>query len=240
MMEIIPAIDIMNGQCVRLTKGDYSTRKVYYNDPVKVAVEFEDNGIRRLHLVDLDGAKAGRVMNLEVLKNIASGTELKIDFGGGVQSDIEINKVFEAGAAMITAGSIAVRNRPLFEKWMKDFGGEKIILGADVNNGFIAVSGWQENTDIKIIRFIRDLEMLGVQYVICTDISRDGMMKGPAIGLYRELISEFPGLKFIASGGVSKPDDLDDLAIAGLWGVIIGKAIYEEKIKMKDLKIFID
>ena len=239
-MEIIPAIDIMNGHCVRLTKGDYTTRKEYFSDPVQVARKFADNGIRRLHLVDLDGAKAGRIMNLDVLKNIAIKTELVIDFGGGVQSDIDIRKAYNAGASMVTAGSISVRNRPLFEKWMQEFGGEKVILGADVKDGQIAVSGWQENTGLEITGFIRDLEKYGIRYVICTDIGRDGMLEGPAIELYKELISAFPGINFIASGGVSSPEDLDKLAGAGLWGAIIGKAIYEKKITMSDLKTFID
>ena len=239
-MEIIPAIDIMNGKCVRLTKGDYATQKVYDDDPVSVALEFEDNGIRRLHLVDLDGAKAGRIINLEVLKNIAGQTKHIIDFGGGVQSDSDIRDAFMAGASMVTAGSIAVKNRTLFEKWMLEYSGEKVILGADVKNGFISVSGWQENTELEITGFIGELQKHGVKYVICTDIGRDGMLEGPALGLYKELISEFPGINFIASGGVSKTDDLDQLAGAGLWGVIIGKAIYEKKITLGDLKTFMN
>ena len=238
-MEIIPAIDIIQGQCVRLTRGDYATRKVYYDDPVKVAREFEDNGIRRLHLVDLDGARNGKIMNLAVLKNIAHATRLIIDFGGGVQSETDIKSAFENGASMITAGSIAVKDPSLFSRWMKEFSGEKIILGADVKNGFIAVSGWREKTGLEIRKFIGEYEKLGVHFVICTDIGRDGMLEGPAVSLYKNLIEAFPGLNFIASGGVSNVEDLAKLEEAGLWGAIIGKAIYEKKISFNDLKTFI-
>ncbi len=237
-MEIIPAIDIMNGKCVRLTKGDYTTQKIYHDDPVATAVAFEDKGMKRLHLVDLEGAKAGKVMNLEVLMRIAARTQLKIDFGGGVRSDEDIDHVFSVGASMVTAGSIVVRDRMLFEKWMKKYGGEKIILGADSKERKVAVSGWEEKTEISIDRFIGELKGSGIHYVICTDIGRDGMLAGPAVDLYRELTAGFPDIKFIASGGVSGIKDLEDLAKAGLWGAIIGKAIYENKISLDDLKTF--
>lgn len=235
-MEIIPAIDIMNGQCVRLTQGKFDTRKVYSSDPLRTAKEFEENGIRRLHLVDLDGARAKKIMNIEVLKNIAGKTSLTIDFGGGVQSDEDLNLAFEAGAAMVTAGSVAVTNRPLFEKWITDRGGEKLILGTDVFGHHIAVSGWEEKTRIRLIEFLAGILPLGVRYVLCTDIRKDGMLKGPSVGLYKELTRLFPATRFIASGGVSGLKDLEALEPTGIWGVIIGKAIYEGRIKLEELK----
>lgn len=238
-MEIIPAIDIMNGKGVRLTKGDYSTQKVYYDDPVRAAIEFEDHGIRRLHFVDLDGAKAGKVVNLNVLKNIADRTGLIIDFGGGVKSTEDLEDVFKAGASMVTAGTAAVKSRSLVKQWLISYGGERIILGADASEGRIAVSGWQENTEIGIPDFIGSYLSSGIKYVICTDIGRDGMLNGPASALYKDLIRQFPSIRFIASGGVTTLQDIETLQQAGLWGVILGKTIYEKNIEISDLKPFL-
>ncbi len=238
-MQIIPAIDIMNGRCVRLTKGDFSTEKVYSGDPLAIARDFEDHGIHRLHLVDLDGARARHVVNIEVLRNISANTGLIIDFGGGVQSDEDIKKVFDAGANQVTAGSVVIRDRKLFDRWMNSYGADRIILGADVRYGKISIGGWQEGTSLAIADFINEIRPSGIKYIVCTEISRDGMLQGPATELYKELILQFPGLFFIASGGISSLDDITALEKAGLWGAIIGKAIYENKIGLEDLKTYI-
>jgi phosphoribosylformimino-5-aminoimidazole carboxamide ribotide isomerase len=238
-VEIIPAIDIINGKCVRLTRGDYSTKKVYSENPLEVAREFETQGVKRLHLVDLDGARVKSIVNVDVLKMLTENTGLSIDFGGGVQSDKDIALAFEAGASQVTAGSVAVKNRLLFERWMKIFGGEKIILGADVKGEKIAVSAWEEDTTLDITGFIEELLPSGIRYILCTEIDRDGMLGGPAVGLYKKLILHFPSIRFIASGGVAQESDIDQLQQAGVWGVIIGKAIYEGRIKIQNLNKYI-
>lgn len=235
MIEIIPAIDIIDGKCVRLSQGDYDIKKVYNEDPLEVAKMFEDAGIKRLHLVDLDGAKAKQIVNIAVLEKIASLTSLTIDFGGGVQSDTDIEKAFNAGASMVTGGSIAVRNKDLFTGWIKKYGSRKVILGADCKDHKIAVSGWQESTSIDIVPFLDDYMKEGVTKVVCTDISKDGMLQGPSIALYKELLKAFPDLYLIASGGVSCFQDILDLEAAGVPAVILGKAIYENKVTLKEL-----
>lgn len=235
MIEIIPAIDLIDGKCVRLSQGDYNEKKVYNEDPLEVARMFEDAGIGRLHLVDLDGAKAKHIVNQAVLEKIASNTSLVIDFGGGVQSDKDIEIAFNSGASMVTGGSIAVRDRVLFNGWLKKYGSEKIILGADCKDHKIAVSGWQEETSIDILSFISDYKTEGVSKVVCTDISKDGMLQGPSIELYKEILNTLPDLYLIASGGVSCFQDILDLEEAGIPAVILGKAIYENRITLKEL-----
>ena len=235
MIEIIPAIDIIDGKCVRLSQGDYNEKKVYNEDPLEVAKMFEDVGINRLHLVDLDGAKAKRIVNQKVLEKIASNTSLTIDFGGGVQSDEDIEIAFNCGASMVTGGSIAVRDRNLFTNWVKKYGSDKIILGADCKDNKIAVSGWQESTSLDIFTFIDGYRKEGISKVVCTDISKDGMLQGPSIELYREILSKFPDLYLIASGGVSCFQDILDLENAGVPAVILGKAIYENKVTLNEL-----
>lgn len=235
MIEIIPAIDIIDGKCVRLSQGDYNDKKVYNENPLDVAKMFEDSGIKRLHLVDLDGAKAKRIINHKVLEDIATNTSLTIDFGGGVQSDEDIEKAFASGAAMVTGGSIAVRNKDLFCRWIDKYGNDKIILGADCKNHKIAVSGWQESTSIGIIPFIGDYNQRGTTKVVCTDISKDGMLEGPSTALYKEILSAYPDLYLIASGGVSCLQDILDLESAGVPAVILGKAIYENRVTLKEL-----
>ncbi len=238
-MRIIPAIDIIEGKCVRLTKGDYSTKKVYNENPLEVAKQFEDNGIQYLHLVDLDGAKASRVINYKVLESIASRTNLKIDFGGGLKSDDDLKIVFNSGARQITGGSIAVKNPEIFENWIETYGCERIILGADAYNEKIAISGWQEESDLNLIPFIETFKSKGIQYVICTDIAKDGMLAGPSVSLYQRIMNDIASIKLIASGGVSEYKDIMDLQNIGCEGVIIGKAIYENKISLKQLEQFI-
>ena len=244
-MRIIPAIDIINGQCVRLTKGDYDTKKVYNENPLEIAKAFEDSGIEYLHVVDLDGAKASHIVNHNVLESIASKTNLKIDFGGGLKSDDDLRIAFDSGAHQITGGSIAVKNPEVFKGWISKYGAEKIILGADCNNEKIAISGWQEESELKVIPFIKDYQSEGIQYVICTDISKDGMLQGPSLDLYERILKEShsehseDSLKLIASGGISKFDELPKLKAMGCEGVIIGKAIYENKISLKELENFI-
>ena len=234
-MRIIPAIDIIDGKCVRLTKGDYSTKKVYNENPLEVAKEFEANGIKYLHLVDLDGAKSKRIINYKILEQIASGTNLSIDFGGGLKSDEDLKIALESGANQITGGSIAAKNRPVFLDWIKRYGGQKIILGADCMNRKIATDGWLESSELDIIEFIQNYELEGVQYVICTDISKDGMLQGPSIDLYKEII-EVSKVKLIASGGIANLQDLIDLKEIGCEGAILGKAIYEGKVTLKELR----
>lgn len=234
-MEIIPAIDIIEGKCVRLTQGDYNQKKVYNENPLEVARQFEDAGIRRLHLVDLDGAKAGKVRNWKVLEDIATHTQLIIDFGGGIKNDEDIEMVFCSGAAMATLGSIAVKQPTIFFQWLTRYGGDKILLGADVNNKKIAISGWTEQTEITVFDFLKTFSEKGLTQAFCTDISKDGLLAGPSVDLYQEIIIRFPELYFIASGGVSSIEDLVQLKKAGCKGAIIGKAIYEGKISLKSL-----
>lgn len=237
-MQLIPAIDIINGKCVRLTQGDYSSVTVYNENPLEIAKQFEDAGLSRLHLVDLDGAKSGEVKNWKVLESIASRTGLRIDFGGGIKNETDVNIVLNSGAWWATVGSIAVKDEKLFVCWLDHFGAGKFLLGADVKNEKIAVSGWLETTDIWIFDFIRKYMGHGVSQIFCTDVSKDGLLQGPAVKLYKSIIQEFPSLYFIASGGVSSIKDLDDLASIGCNGAIIGKAIYENRISLKDLKNF--
>ncbi|MGM0580454.1 MAG: 1-(5-phosphoribosyl)-5-[(5-phosphoribosylamino)methylideneamino]imidazole-4-carboxamide isomerase [Bacteroidota bacterium] len=237
-MHIIPAIDIIDGKCVRLTKGDYNQKTEYNDNPLEVAKEFEAAGIQRLHLVDLDGAKAKKVVNLEVLKSIANYTNLTIDFGGGVQSTEDLKAVFDAGANQITGGSIAVKNEALFTEWIEEFGGEKIILGADVKGEHIAIHGWQESSEKHIFDFLEHYLAKGLQYVICTDVSKDGALEGTSNKLYQDILDRFPDVKLIASGGVSNLKDLQILEEMKVYGAIVGKAIYEKRINLKDLKQF--
>lgn len=237
-MILIPAIDIIDGKCVRLTQGDYSQKKEYNSHPLEVAKAYEGAGIQRLHLVDLDGAKQKKIVNLAVLEKIASGTSLHIDFGGGVQSDADIEAAFSAGARQVTGGSVAVKQAPLFSQWLSKYGSEKIILGADVKDGHIAVSGWEESSERELFSFLEDYHQKGVQYVICTDVSKDGLLQGPSTALYQQIIRQFPELKLIASGGVAGLNDLRELKAAGCWGAIIGKAIYEGRISLQELSKF--
>jgi len=235
-MVIIPAIDIIDGKCVRLTKGDYSTTKVYNEDPLEVAKQFEDAGIQHLHLVDLDGAKAARIINWKVLERIATTTSLHIDFGGGLKSDGDLKIAFECGAKQITGGSIAVKNEEVFVSWIKNYGKDKIILGADVREEKISVSGWTEDSDVHVFDFLKKYAGAGIEYSICTDIAMDGMLQGPSTDLYRRILKEIPSIKLIASGGVSCIRDLEILAENGLYGAIVGKAIYEGKVTLNELK----
>jgi phosphoribosylformimino-5-aminoimidazole carboxamide ribotide isomerase len=238
-MEIIPAIDIIEGKCVRLTHGDYAQKKVYYEHPLEVAKKFEDAGIRRLHLVDLDGAKAGAVKNWKVLEAIAGKTKLVIDFGGGIKTEKDLRIVLDGGAALATVGSIAVKDEPMFLDWITRFGGQRFFLGADVRKEKITVSGWLEETDIWVYDFIRKYKEKGINQVFCTDVSKDGALEGPSTELYRDIVKEFPDLHFVASGGVSSMDDVVKLQEIGCKGVIIGKAIYEGRILLSDLKPFL-
>lgn len=238
-MRIIPAIDIIGGKCVRLSKGDYNTKIIYNENPLEVAKMFEAHGIKYLHLVDLDGAKSSKIVNHKILEQIASKTTLKIDFGGGLKSDTDLKIAFECGANQITGGSIAVKNREIFEKWIADYGADKIILGADANNEKVAVSGWLEDSNEDLIPFIQNYQNKGIQYVICTDIAKDGMLQGPSFELYKKILVEAIGIKLIASGGISTFAELPKLAEIGCEGTIIGKAIYEHKISMKELENYI-
>jgi phosphoribosylformimino-5-aminoimidazole carboxamide ribotide isomerase len=236
---IIPAIDIIDGKCVRLTHGDYSQKKIYNEHPLEVAKEFEDAGIRRLHLVDLDGAKAGAVKNWKVLEAIAGKTSLIIDFGGGIKSEKDVQIVFDSGAALATVGSIAVKDEETFSKWLEKFTAEKFLLGADVKNEKITVSGWTEQTEIWIYDFIEKYVQNGMKQIFCTDVSKDGALEGPSTELYKNIVEKFPELHFIASGGVSSIDDVYKLQEVGCKGVIIGKAIYEGRIQLQELKAFL-
>jgi phosphoribosylformimino-5-aminoimidazole carboxamide ribotide isomerase len=237
-MQIIPAIDIIDGKCVRLTQGDYEQKKIYNEHPLEVAKQFQDAGLQRLHLVDLDGAKAGAVKNWKVLETIAGKTSLVIDFGGGIKTEKDVTIVFNSGAALATIGSLAVKNEAEFVKWLLQFGAEKFLLGADVKDEKITVGGWLETTDITIYDFLQKYISQGVQQVFCTDVSKDGLLAGPSVDLYKKIIERFPGLHFIASGGVSSMHDLESLSAIGCNGVIIGKAIYENRISLDDLKQF--
>ncbi|GAA6764162.1 1-(5-phosphoribosyl)-5-[(5-phosphoribosylamino) me thylideneamino]imidazole-4-carboxamide isomerase [Flavobacterium sp. CGRL1] len=238
-MRIIPAIDIIEGKCVRLSKGDYDTKIIYNENPLEVAKSFEAHGIEYLHLVDLDGAKSSKIVNYKILEQIATQTSLKIDFGGGLKSDDDLRIAFESGANQITGGSIAVKNRAIFEKWISEYGSEKIILGADAKDEKIAVSGWLEESNEDLVPFIQDYQNKGIQYVICTDIAKDGMLQGPSFDLYSKILAEAKGVKLIASGGISTFDELPKLAELGCEGTIIGKAIYEGRISLKQLENYI-
>ncbi len=238
-MRIIPAIDIIEGKCVRLSKGDYDTKKIYNENPLEVAKEFEDHGIQYLHLVDLDGAKSKHIVNHKVLELIASKTSLKIDFGGGLKTDEDLKIAFDCGANQITGGSIAVKNPDIFRSWLAKFGNDKIILGADAHHEKIAVSGWQEESDQELIPFIQEYQKEGVAYVICTDISKDGTLECPSFDLYKKILDKTKDIKLIASGGISTFDELPKLADLGCEGTIIGKAIYENRIGLKQLEHYI-
>ena len=237
-MQIIPAIDIINGKCVRLTQGDYGQKKEYHDSPLEMAKRFEGAGIKRLHLVDLDGAKAKTIVNREVLQTITQETSLQVDFGGGVQSDEDIDLAFELGARQVTGGSVAIKNPVLFDSWVKRFGGQKIILGADAKDRKIAISGWEETTTVDLIDFIKDHYANGIQYVICTDVAKDGLLQGPSIELYVDILKEVPGINLIASGGVAKIKDLEELQKIGVFGAIVGKAYYEGRISLEELASF--
>ena len=238
-MEIIPAIDIIDGKCVRLAQGDYDKEKVYSRNPEEVAKMFADEGFRRLHLVDLDGAKAQHIVNYKVLEKITSTTDLIVDFGGGLKSDDDLRIAFESGASMVTGGSIAVKNPEILIKWLEKYSGEKIILGADAKNDKIAVSGWTESTELDLIPFIKEYVSKGIKYVICTEISRDGMLQGPAVELYKKIITAEPQVHLIASGGVGSLQDIEMLNEAGIPSVIVGKAIYEGHISLKELSRYL-
>lgn len=244
-MRIIPAIDIIDGKCVRLSKGDYNTKKIYNESPLEVAKEFEAHGIEYLHLVDLDGAKSKHIVNHKVLEQIASQTALKIDFGGGLKTNDDLRIAFDSGASQITGGSIAVKDRETFLGWIETYGAEKIILGADALNEKIAVSGWQEDSKEELIPFIQAYQDKGIVFVICTDISKDGMLEGPSFDLYKKILNQTAkgidgtGINLIASGGISTFDELPRLAELGCEGTIIGKAIYENRISLKQLENFI-
>lgn len=237
-MDIIPAIDIIDGKCVRLTKGDYAQMKKYADDPVEVARGFEAAGIKRLHVVDLDGAKASHVVNLKVLSAIASNTNLHIDFGGGVKTSEDLEKVLEAGAKQATAGSIAAKSPELVKEWIKEYGGDKIILGADVLDEKVMVAGWQESSGLDLFEYLADYISFGIGEVICTDISKDGVLQGPSFDLYAKILTQFPELNLIASGGVAEYSDLTKLDTNGLHGAIVGKAYYEGKISLTQLSEF--
>lgn len=235
-MQIIPAIDIIDGKCVRLTHGNFEQKKIYNERPLEVAMQFEDAGLQRLHLVDLDGAKTGAVKAWKVLEAIAGKTNLTIDFGGGVKTEADVRIVIDSGAALVTVGSIAVKNENLFSTWLQQYGPNQFFLGADVQNEKLAVSGWQETTDIDIYDFIQKYFDKGVNQIFCTDISKDGALQGPSTELYKNIIAKFPQLQFVASGGVSSIDDVLALEELGCSGVIIGKAIYEGRISLTDLQ----
>lgn len=234
---IIPAIDLIDGKCVRLSQGDYTQKKVYNENPLEVAKQFEAAGIKRLHLVDLDGAKAGAVQNWKVLELLAENTSLRIDFGGGVKTKEDVQGVLNAGAALVTIGSLAVKRRELFLNLVAEFGADKFFIGADVNNERLAVHGWLEQTDVLVYDFINALSSVGLQQFFCTDIAKDGMMEGPSTALYQQILQQCPGITLIASGGVSKWEDLHELKAAGLHGAIVGKAIYEGTIKLENLTL---
>lgn len=240
MIELIPAIDLIGGKCVRLTKGDYDTQKVYNEDPVAVAREFEEYGFKRLHVVDLDGARSKHVVNHKVLERMAQATNLVIDFGGGIKTDEDIRIATESGAQMITVGSVAVTRPDLFLGWLQQLGSERIILGADVKNGRISINGWKEDSSDELIPFLDKYIQKGVQKVLCTEISKDGTLQGPATALYREIMTQFPQCHLIASGGVSSMNDLKELDQAGIPAVVFGKAIYEGRIALKDLALWME
>lgn len=236
MITVIPAIDIIDGKCVRLTKGDYTMKTTYSSDPVEIACGYEKMGFKRLHVVDLDGAKSKHIVNSNTLKQIIRKTSLSVDFGGGIKSVSDIKKAFECGAEYITLGSVAITNRSLFEQALEEYGSEKIILGADVRNRKISLNGWLENSNIDIIDFLKEYVAIGVKNVLCTDISKDGMLSGPSVELYKEIIDSFPQINLIASGGISSVKDLEELAKYNIPSVVIGKAFYEGKITENELR----
>lgn len=238
MIELVPAIDLIEGKCVRLTKGDYSTRKIYNEDPVAIAREVESYGFTRLHVVDLDGARSHHIVNQHVLERMTSATDLTIDFGGGIKTDEDIRIAFESGASLVTVGSVAVTQPELFMEWLQRFGTERIILGADVKNGMISINGWKEESERELIPFLSGYIGQGVSHVLCTEISKDGMLQGPATPLYKKIMAEFPDCRLIASGGVSSMQDIIDLNDAGIPAVVFGKAIYEGKISLKELALW--
>jgi phosphoribosylformimino-5-aminoimidazole carboxamide ribotide isomerase len=238
--KIIPAIDIIDGKCVRLTRGDYLQKKIYSEDPVEVAKNFENYELKYLHLVDLDGAKSGSIVNQRILKEISTQTSLLVDFGGGIKTERDMETAFENGANQVNIGSMAVKNKALFLKCLKRYGPDKIILSADVMNEDIAISGWQENSGIGIFDFIKEYLHEGVQNLVCTDVSKDGTLLGPAIELYLKILDRFPDIRLIASGGVSCLQDIEALAATDVEGVIVGKAIYENRIELKDLQKYVD
>ena len=240
-MRIIPAIDLIDAQCVRLSKGDYDTKKIYNENPLEVAKAYEDHGIEYLHLVDLDGAKSSRIINYNVLEQIATKTNLKVDFGGGLKSDEDLKIAFESGAHQITGGSIAVKDADKFKKWLAEYGSDKIILGADAKDEKVAISGWLEESKEELLPFIKNYIAQGISYIICTDISKDGMLEGPSLDLYEKILldNQNTTIKLIASGGISSFDELPKLKALGCEGTIIGKAIYENKISLKQLEAFI-
>ena len=235
MIELIPAIDIIEGQCVRLTKGDYDQKTVYRDSPAEVAKEFEEIGFKRLHVVDLDGAKSKHIVNSDVLNRITTDTQLVVDFGGGIKTDEDIEKAFAAGASMVTIGSIAVTNPDLFMGWVEKYGAKRIILGADVRHGKISINGWKEDSSEDLLPFLKKYVDAGIKNVLCTEISKDGTLTGPAIELYMSMMAAYPELHLIASGGVSSIDDIKALETAGIPAVVFGKAIYEGKINLKEL-----
>lgn len=237
-MQIIPAIDIIEGKCVRLTKGDFEKMKIYNENPLEVALQFEDIGLQRLHLVDLDGARSGKVANWKVLEKIAGATTMEIDFGGGIKTEEDVNIVFNSGAKWATIGSLAVKQELLFLSWLESRGSEKFILGADVRDEKLAIQGWTEQTDTDIFAFLEKYTAAGIEQVFCTDISKDGLLSGPSTDLYRKILDRFPSIFFIASGGVTTVDDLHTLAALGCQGAIVGKAIYENRISLKEISEF--
>jgi|SRR5688572_15396864 len=235
-MRIIPAIDIIDGKCVRLVQGDYAQKTIYNENPLEIARSFENAGLTHLHLVDLDGAKAGKVISWQVVEKITSGTSLKVDFGGGIKTTEEVERLLNLGVSQVNLGSIAVREPEKITDWIKQFGADSIILSADVKNEMISIDGWQQNSAINIVAFLRDYIQRGIKHVTCTDIRTDGMLTGPNIELYKKILLSFPQLHLIASGGVSSLDDLHELKLIGTDGVIVGKAIYEGRIQLDDLK----
>jgi phosphoribosylformimino-5-aminoimidazole carboxamide ribotide isomerase len=235
MINIIPAIDIIDGKCVRLSQGDYAQMKIYNEDPLEMAKQFEDYGFKRLHLVDLDGAKAKHVVNIKTLERVASKTDLEIDFGGGIKTEEELQLVFDAGASQVSIGSMAVQNKELFFQWIENYGAEKFILSADFYDEKIAIGGWENITDISLDDFLKEYQEKGIQYVACTDISKDGMLQGSSIDIYRRLRHDFRNLNIIASGGITYLHEIEELDKCGIYGVIIGKAIYEGRISLEDL-----
>jgi phosphoribosylformimino-5-aminoimidazole carboxamide ribotide isomerase len=240
MIEIIPAIDIIDGKCVRLSQGDYQTKKIYSESPVDVAKEFETNGIQRLHMVDLDGAKQGKIINLKTLEAVASATNLKIDFGGGIKKTEDVQSVLNAGATFFNIGSIAVNQPEIVEEWITGFGADKILLGADVKDGIIMINGWQQAADINIINYISAYINKGIENIFCTDVSKDGLLQGASVELYKKILEAFPGLNLVASGGVSSIQDVEELDAIGCSGVIVGKALYEGRIQLQELKKFLN
>ncbi len=231
MIELIPAIDIIGGKCVRLTKGDYDSKTVYNDDPVAQAKEFESKGFTRLHVVDLDGAKSKHVVNDAVLKQITAKTNLTVDFGGGIKSSDDIRKAFDSGASLVTIGSIAVSQPELFMSWLKEYGADRIILGADARNGKVSINGWKEDSEEDLLPFLKKYIDAGVRNILCTDISKDGTLQGPATALYKSIMEAYPGIHLIASGGISSNEDIQELEHEGIPAVVFGKAYYEGRLK---------